>query len=155
MKKTLIVFLVFSLFAVLFARYVYRQPFRDFHCKGMMIFHAKTTQGRFSYTAEANMFFIGAHDGFYALNGTFTHDGQTFNLHRTQFFTYRKKGRQDVYEIVITREIIANLDNTPRSVADPILMPVGGSVLPRFRRIDKHAILVSMISSPFFICAEE
>ena len=155
MKKTLIILFLVLIFSNLLYWPFHRKPFVGFQCAGMMVFRANTAHGRFSYTAEAKMFFTSGDEGFYALNGTFSQGDQVFNLHRTKFFTYRQRNNQDLYEITITREIISNLDNTPRSVTDPVLMPVGESVLPRFRRLDERSIIVSMIYSPFFICAKE
>ncbi len=155
MKRILLAVCLCIIFSGLFYRHNYYNPLRGFHCSGMMVFRANTLQGRFSYTAEAKMFFTGDREGFYVLNGTFNHDGQSFNLHRTKFFTYRQKNNQDLYEIIITRETISSLDNTPQSLTDPVLMPVGESILPRFRRIDRRSIIISMIYSPFFICAQE
>jgi len=142
------------IFFGLFYQHNYHNPFDGFHCSGMMVFRANTAQGRFSYTADAKMFFTNDHEGFYALNGTFNHDGKTFNLHRIKFFTYRRKNTQDLYEIVITRETKSNLDNTPQLLTDQVLMPVGESLLPRFRRIDDRSIIISLIYSPFFICTK-
>ncbi|WP_213989290.1 FidL-like protein [Sodalis sp. dw_96] len=155
MKRILAAVCLGIIFFWLFYQHNYHNPFDGFHCSGLMVFRANTAQGRFSYTAEAKMFFTNDREGFYVLNGTFSHNGQTYTLHRTKFFTYRRKNNQDLYEIVITREIISNLDNTPQSVTDSVLMPVGESILPRFRRIDSRSIIVSLLYSPFFICAKE
>ncbi|XBS71582.1 FidL-like protein [Acerihabitans sp. KWT182] len=155
MKRIAVTVCLCLLFAGLFYLHYTYNPFEGFNCGGTMVYRANQVQGRFSYTVEAKMFFTKDHEGFYALNGTFTHDGQTFNLHRTKFFTYRRKNDQDLYEIIITRQIISSMDNAPPSATDPVLIPVGTSVLPRFRRIDKRSIIVSLIYSPFFICAKE
>ncbi len=155
MKRILAACSLVIIFSCLFYLHHYRHPFEGFHCSGMMVFRANTPQGRFSYTVEAKMFFTNSREGFYVLNGTFVHNGQTFNLHRTKFFSYRRKNNRDLYEIIITREIISNMDNAPKSATDPVLMPVGEAVLPRLRRMDRRSILVSLIYSPFFICAKE
>lgn len=155
MKKFVAAFCLLLISSGLFYRYQYRHSFNGFNCAGLLDFRAMTPEGRFTYTAEAKMFFTNNHEGFYALNGSFGHDGQTYNLHRTKFFTYQRKNDQDLYEITIVRETISNLDNTPQAVTDPVLMPVGETILPRFRRIDDRSIIISMIYSPFFICTKE
>ncbi|WP_413733528.1 FidL-like protein [Sodalis sp. RH21] len=155
MKKMTIAMALCLISITLFYLKSDRARFSGFHCSGLMVHRANSPQGGFTYTVDAKMYFTGGREGFYALNGTFAHNGQTYNLHRTRFFTFRQKNRQGLYEITITREIVSPLDNLPATVASPILLPVGESILPSFRRIDDGAILVSIFYSPFFICAKD
>jgi|GEM_PF-2012945 hypothetical protein len=155
MKKFLAAICLLMVTAGLFYHSHYRSALSGFNCSGLIVFRAMTPEGRFTYTAEAKMFFTNPHEGFYVLNGSFSHNEQTYNLHRTTFFTYQHKNDWDLYEITITRQRLSNLDNAPQSATDAILLPVGDTVLPLFRRIDDRTIIISTIYSPFFICAKE
>lgn len=132
----------------------HRDEFTGFQCSGMMVYRSTQPEGAFTYTIEARMFFTGKRTGFYAINGTLSQKNQHYNLHRTRFFTYEPRNKQGLNEITITREIISTLDNVPGTLNNPLLVPVGQSLLPRFKRIDNDAILVSVLYSPFFICAK-
>lgn len=66
--------------------------------------------------------------------------------------SYQLKNDKDLYEIIITKENISTFDNTPKRLADQILMPLGSSFLPQMKRIDKNALLLNMLYSPYFIC---
>lgn len=133
----------------------YRGGFSGYQCSAQMVYRSALPSGSFTYTVEAKMFFTGPREGFYALNGTLVHDQNRYNLHRTRFFTFRRQNPQGLYEITMTREIVSTLDNTPPGIASPVLLPVGQSLLPSFKRIDTKSIVVSLLYSPFFICASD
>ncbi len=133
----------------------YYRSFSGFQCSGLMVHRGTVATGPFSYTVQAKMMFTSRHEGFYVLNGTFDQDGQTYNLHRTRFFSYRRKNNQGLYEITIIRENISALDNFPATVNTPVLLPVGDSILSSFRSLDRGSILVSQFYSPFFVCAKD
>ncbi|NDL63460.1 FidL-like protein [Acerihabitans arboris] len=155
MKRIWVILALLLLSITLFYSKHYRSGFAGFQCGAMMVYRSNSPAGSFTYTLEAKMFFTSPREGFYAVNGTLAHDDSIYNLHRTRFFTFAQKNQQGLYEITITREIVSALDTTPKDIASPVLLPVGESLLPRFKRIDNKSILVSLLYSPFFICAKD
>ncbi|WP_413730267.1 FidL-like protein [Sodalis sp. RH22] len=155
MKRIWLILALLLLSLTLFYRSHYRGGISGYQCSALMVYRSAIPAGSLTYTVEAKMFFTSPSQGFYALNGTLAHDDRLYNLHRSRFFSYRQQNQQGLYEITITREIVSTLDNAPNGIASPVLLPVGASLLPSFRRIDKNAILVSLLYSPFFICASD
>jgi|SRR5476649_2683517 len=155
MKKLIIIATLALLSLSLFYVNYYYRSFSGFQCAGLMVHRGTTPSGSFAYRVQAKMLFTSRREGFYVLNGTFDQDGQTYNLHRTRFFSYRQKNNQGLYEITILRENISVLDNLPPSVNTPVLLPVGDSILSSFRSLDSGSILVSLFYSPFFVCAKD
>lgn len=155
MKRLSLILGLLLLSITLFYSSNYRGGFSGFQCSALMVYRSHLPAASFTYQVEAKMFFTSPREGFYALNGTLAQDDRLYNLHRTRFFTYDRQNQQGLYEITITREIVSTLDNTPKQIASPVLLPVGESIVPRFQRIDNNSILVSIFYSPFFLCTTD
>lgn len=125
-----------------------------FNCSALMVLKASKTQGVYDLAVDVRMFFTNDHEGFYMLNGTYSAEGKSYDIQRVRYFTYTLKNRQQLYDLVITKESISTYDNTPKPLAARILLPIGSSMLPLFKRIDNHSILVSLLYSPYFICSK-
>ncbi|CAJ0996144.1 FidL-like protein [Sodalis praecaptivus] len=152
MKRLIVIVVMCFIAGFLFYLYQHKQSLSGFNCLGLMVMKANTFPGTYSYVVDVRMYFTNAAEGFYILNGTFSANDKTYELQRIKHFSYQLKNDKDFYEIIITKENISTFDNTPKRLADQILMPLGSSFLPQMKRIDKNALLLNMLYSPYFIC---
>lgn len=152
MKRLIVIVVMCFVAGFLFYLHQHKQSLSGFNCSGLMVMKANTFHGTYSYVVDIRMYFTNAAEGFYILNGTFSADDKTYELQRIKHFGYKLKNDKDLYEIVITKENILTFDNTPKKLADQILVPLGSSFPPQMRRIDKSAVLFNMLYSPYFIC---
>ncbi|WP_406706471.1 FidL-like protein [Sodalis sp.] len=152
MKRLIVIVMMCFIEGFLFYLHQHKQSLSGFNCSGLMVMKANTFPGIYSYVVDVRMYFTNAAEGFYILNGTFSANDKTYELQRIKHFSYQLKNDKDLYDIIITKENISTFDNTLKRLADQILMPLGSSFLPQMKRIDKNALLLNMLYSPYFIC---
>ncbi|RLR18304.1 hypothetical protein D8L93_02185 [Sodalis-like symbiont of Bactericera trigonica] len=152
MKRLIVVVVMFFVAGFLFYLDQHKQSLSGFNCSGLMVMKANTFPATYGFVVDVRMYFTTAAEGFYIINGTFSADDKTYELQRIKHFSYTLKNDKDLYEIVITKENISTFDNTPKRLVDKILMPPGSSFITQMKRIDKSALLLNMLYSPYFIC---